>query len=113
MKVAALDDPDYVINEADVTAGKGLAIQCAACHGIAMQATGTPGPDLRESGIALQLDSFTTLLREGPLLENGMPRFDRLSDTEIRQIHAYIRAKAREELGLRKRDNVLPGNVKL
>jgi quinohemoprotein ethanol dehydrogenase len=113
MKVAALDDPDYVINEADVTAGKGLAIQCAACHGIAMQATGTPGPDLRESGIALQLDSFTTLLREGSLLESGMPRFDRLSDTEIRQIHAYIRAKAREELGLRKRDNVLPGNVKL
>ena len=113
MKVHAVDDPAYVINEADVVAGKQLAVSCAACHGIALQATGTPGPDLRESAIALQLDSLTQLLKTGPLMDRGMPKFDKLTDVQIRQIHAYIRAKAREQLGLRQKDNSRPGNVKL
>jgi quinohemoprotein ethanol dehydrogenase len=113
MKVHAVDDPSLVLNEADVQAGKALSVQCAACHGIALQATGTPGPDLRESGIALRLDTFSQLLKSGALLEQGMPRFEKLTDEQIRQIHAYIRAKAREELGLRKRDNSRPGNVRL
>src|SRR5262249_48060540 len=65
MKVHAVDDPALVLNEADVQAGKGLSVQCAACHGIALQATGTPGPDLRESGIALRLDTFSQLLKSG------------------------------------------------
>lgn len=113
MKVHAVDDPAYVINEADVAAGKQLAVSCAACHGIALQATGTPGPDLRESAIALQLDTLTQLLKTGPLMDRGMPKFDKLTDVQIRQIHAYIRAKAREQLGLRQKDNSRPGNVKL
>ena len=64
----------------------------------------TPGPDLRESGIALDLAGFTELLKTGSLMERGMPRFEYLTDDQIRAIHAYIRAKAREELGLRKAD---------
>ena len=113
MKVHAVDDPDLVLNEADVQAGKALAVACAACHGIGLQATGTPGPDLRESAIALRLDTFSELLKGGMLMENGMPRFDKLTDTQIRQIHAYIRAKAREQLGTRQKDNSRPGNVRL
>ncbi len=100
--VHALDDPDYTIVEADVDAGRALSVRCAACHGVGMHATGTPGPDLRESAIALQLDSLTTLLKSGALIERGMPAFPMLSDTEIRQLHAYIRARAREALGTRK-----------
>lgn len=102
MTVHAVDDPALVLNETDVKAGQALSIQCAACHGVGMQATGTPGPDLRESGIALQLDSFSDLLKSGSLMERGMPRFDALSDAQIRQLHAYIRAKSREVLGTRK-----------
>ena len=85
-------------------AGWGLSVRCAACHGVGMQSAGTPGPDLRESGIALQLDTLSELLKSGALLERGMPRFEMLSDDEIRQLHAYIRARAREALGTRKPD---------
>jgi quinohemoprotein ethanol dehydrogenase len=113
MKVHAVDDPSLVLNEADVQTGKQLTVQCAACHGIALQATGTPGPDLRESGIALRLDTLTQLLRSGALMEHGMPKFDKLTDEQIRQIYAYIRAKAREQLGTRPKDDSRPSNVRL
>ena len=83
-------------------------MQCAACHGVGLQATGTPGPDLRESAIALKLDSFTTLLRSGALLEQGMPRFQQLTDDQIRELYAYVRAKAREALGRRAKDDTAP-----
>jgi quinohemoprotein ethanol dehydrogenase len=101
-QVNALDDPEYVINEADVAAGRALSVQCAACHGVGMYATGTPGPDLRESAIALKLDTLTELLKTGSLMSSGMPRFENLTDAQIRQLHAYIRARAREALGKRK-----------
>ncbi len=99
--IKALDDPKLVLNEADVATGRALFIQCAACHGVGLQSTGTPGPDLRESAIAVNLDTFRTILKEGPLMERGMPRFEMLTDDQIRQLHAYIRAGAREVLGTR------------
>ncbi len=40
------------------------------------------------------------MLREGRM-EKGMPQFKWLSDDQIRQLHAYLRARAREVLGLR------------
>lgn len=107
LKVAALDDPDLVIDEADVAAGRTLSVRCAACHGVGMHATGTPGPDLRESAIALNFETFSQLLKDGTLLERGMPKFQMLSDEEIRQLHAYIRARAREALGERKESDVV------
>jgi quinohemoprotein ethanol dehydrogenase len=103
MTVYALDDPNLVLDEADVAAGRALSVRCAACHGVGLQATGTPGPDLRESAIALNYEAFRALLKEGPLLERGMPRFDTLTDEEIRQLYTYIRAQAREVLGKRSR----------
>jgi quinohemoprotein ethanol dehydrogenase len=106
--VHALDDPKLELNEADITAGRALSVQCAACHGVGLQATGTPGPDLRESAIALKLGTFTTLLKSGALLEQGMPRFQQLTDDQIRQLYAYVRAKAREALGKRSKDDTAP-----
>ncbi len=106
--VHALDDPALKLNEDDVLAGRGLSVQCAACHGVGLQATGTPGPDLRESAIALDLDSFRALLQSGALMSRGMPRFENLTEDQIRQLHAYIRAKAREALGKREKDDTAP-----
>jgi quinohemoprotein ethanol dehydrogenase len=102
MTIHAVDDPSLVISEDDVSAGRALSVQCAACHGVGFYSPGAPGPDLRESGIALSLDSFSQLLKSGALMQNGMPRFQYLSDEQIRQLHAYIRARAREVLGTRK-----------
>jgi len=101
MKVAALDDPELVIDEADAAAGKQISLACMSCHGAGFRGAGAPGPDLRESAIGLRLDTFTQILKEGRM-ENGMPQFKWLSDTQIRQLHAYLRVRAREALGLRK-----------
>lgn len=104
MTIHALDVPGLVLDPTDVAAGRALSIRCAACHGVGLHSTGTPGPDLRESAIALDFDSFRSLLREGPLMERGMPRFDELQEREIRQLHAYIRSRARDALGGHNRD---------
>jgi quinohemoprotein ethanol dehydrogenase len=94
----ALDDPSLPLDEADVRAGHALYFQCAICHGLNLHSTGSPAPDLRESAIALRLESLSTLLHQGTLLSSGMPRFDTLSEEQIKQIHAYIRAGARKAL---------------
>jgi len=99
-KVYALDDPDLVIDEADVTAGRNLSVACMSCHGAGFKGGGAPAPDLRESEIALRLDTFTQMLRTGRM-EKGMPQYQWLSEDQIRQLHAYIRARAREALGKR------------
>ncbi len=112
MKVDALDDAALVLNEADVAAGRALSVQCAACHGIGFHATGTPGPDLRESAIALRLDTFAPFVKAGRM-DAGMPSFPTLTDDQLRQLHAYIRAQAREVLGLRKASDTPPPNARL
>jgi quinohemoprotein ethanol dehydrogenase len=99
-QVHALDDPDLVLHEADVQAGKQLSIVCMACHGAGFRGGGAPGPDLRESAIALRLDTFTQFVHAGRM-ERGMPQFASLSDEQLRQLHAYIRSRAREALGRR------------
>ena len=38
-------------------------------------------------------------------MERGMPRFEMFTDEQIRQLHAYIRAGARESLGKRQLSN--------
>jgi quinohemoprotein ethanol dehydrogenase len=106
--VHALDNAGLKLDEADVTAGRALSVQCAACHGVGLQATGTPGPDLRESAIALNLTSFSALLKNGYLIQQGMPRFQYLTDDQINDLYSYIRAKAREALGKRPKDNAAP-----
>ena len=41
-------------------------------------------------------------------MSRGMPRFENLTEDQIRQLHAYIRAKAREALGKREKDDTAP-----
>jgi len=101
MTVHALDDPALVLDEDDVRAGRALWIRCASCHGVGLQSTGTPGPDLRESSLSLRLDAFKHLVENGRM-ERGMPRFDTLTDEQIRQLHAYVRARARDILRTRR-----------
>ena len=100
MKIHALDDPSLVLNEADVAAGRSFHIVCASCHGAGFRAAGAPGPDLRESAIALNAESFAQYVRAGAP-DRGMPPFEWLSEDQMRQLHAYVRARAREALGTR------------
>ena len=99
MKVEAVDDPRLKIREADVEAGRRLFMMCAPCHGRDLVSAGAPGPDLRESKIALDPDNFWSVVHDGALIQHGMPRFEMLTRTQAMQIYAYIRAGAREALG--------------
>lgn len=101
-EVKALDDPDLQLDPGDVQAGAGLFARCAGCHGGGARSSGAPGPDLRESAVALDAGTLFTALHQGTYLASGMPPFDDLSRDEVRQIHAYIRDRARAALAGRK-----------
>lgn len=99
LKVVVLDKPDLKIDYAQATQGAlTFGVTCAVCHGLGTRSGGL-APDLRESGIALEFESFAGLLANGGMEPNGMPRFADLSPEEVRLLYTYIRAKAREEKG--------------
>jgi len=111
LSVKALDNPSLQLNEHDVKAGAFLYLaNCAGCHGPGLKGAGT-APDLRESTLALNVDGIWSVAHDGSLLPVGMPKFDALTRNEISQIYLYIRAGAREALGLRKADDAGGGKL--
>ncbi len=97
LTVHALDDPTVKIDAAAAEAGSVLyRSNCAYCHGRLLVSPGSPGPDLRESPGALGWDSFRAVLKDGTLVPRLMPKFDELSDEQLRDLFMYIRAGARE-----------------
>jgi quinohemoprotein ethanol dehydrogenase len=110
LTVRALDDPSLQIDEADVAAGRATyTLMCSACHGLKLRSPGAPGPDLRESPMTLRVESMKPVLKDGALMSRGMPKFGMLSDKQIQQLHAYIRAGAHEALGTRPPSDVPVG----
>ena len=100
--VRALDVPGLVLADSDVEAGRTLYAKfCSQCHGLDARGAGGPGPDLRESPLALEWEAFRTVVRDSTLLSRGMRPVDHLDDAQTAQVYAYVRAKAREALGLR------------
>jgi quinohemoprotein ethanol dehydrogenase len=97
LNIQPVDDPNLEINPTDAAAGAKLARRCWGCHGGNLQSAGT-APDLRESTIALDPQSFWAVVHEGVLIQNGMPEFDNFTRDEVNQIRAYIRTRAREAL---------------
>lgn len=103
LTVKALDDPDLVLDENDIAVGSQIYNSvCSSCHGLHLRAAGGPAPDLRESAIALTEAGMFKVLHDGALMPRGMPGYKSYTDTQVRQLHAYIRAGAREVLGKRK-----------
>ena len=95
--VRPVDDPALVRDPAAVAAGAKLFLPCSGCHGGQAQSAGAPGPDLRESAIALDRALFAKVVRDGASLPKGMPRFADFSDAQLDQLYSYIRSRAREE----------------
>ena len=99
LSVDALDDPEFKLDPADVQAGARQYVPCSVCHGPQLRSPGAPAPDLRESAIALREEDLWAVVHDGALRSRGMPRFEELTREQVRQIHAYIRAGARQALG--------------
>ena len=90
-------DPGFVPDPARVAAGRPLFAQCSGCHGKDGQSSGAPGPDLRESALLLDADSFRAVVHEGALLPRGMPRFPALDDEKLEHVRHFLRAMAHKE----------------
>lgn len=101
MSVHALDVPQLTITADEVEKGRMLSIYCVACHGPNFVAAGSPGPDLRESKLALTEDGVWSVLNQGLLMQRGMPRYEQLTRDQVHAIYLTIRSSAREALGLK------------
>jgi quinohemoprotein ethanol dehydrogenase len=86
------------LDPADVEAGKKLYMNCILCHGRELVGAGAPGPDLRESRLAVDRNAFWSVVHDGALMKQGMPRFETLTREQVDQLYSYIRAGAREAL---------------
>jgi quinohemoprotein ethanol dehydrogenase len=95
--VHAVDDPALQIDARQAAEGSRLYhFSCSSCHGGQLQSTGSIAPDLRESVLALNWPSFRSVLHDGLLASAGMPKYDELSDEDLRSIYLYVRQGSRE-----------------
>jgi quinohemoprotein ethanol dehydrogenase len=90
-----VDDPKLKLDPAQVEAGHQLFLACAACHGRSVVGAGGPGPDLRESQAALDPNVLYSIVHDGALIENGMPKLP-FPRQQTDAIWAYIRDAARK-----------------
>lgn len=80
-----------------------------SCHGIGLKSMGSPGPDLRESGVALDRVTFTEFLRSGAMAASGMPSFPEITDREAGDLYMYIRSGARDAINRRESKDTKAG----
>jgi quinohemoprotein ethanol dehydrogenase len=83
----------------EAAAGRGFLLyhgsSCAVCHGGEAVSNGAGGPDLRESKLTMDYASFRAIVADGAALPLGMPMFSDLSESELRDVHAYLRQQTR------------------
>ncbi len=85
--------PDFQIDPTEAKAGAHEYVRCTLCHGMAAVAGGN-APDLRASRVLLSHAAFAHVVREGALVDRGMPRFPELSDAQLDAIRHYVRSQA-------------------
>jgi quinohemoprotein ethanol dehydrogenase len=89
--------PEFKIDSSLVEAGSHEYVRCLLCHGTAVVAGGN-APDLRASPVVLSAAGFAAIVRDGALVNRGMPQFAELSDAQLDSLRHYVRAKARQSL---------------
>jgi quinohemoprotein ethanol dehydrogenase len=96
--ILAVDDATLAISATQAKSGaKVYALRaCARCHGLNLENAASFAPDLRESTAAVDWNAFSAVVREGALVAEGMPRFDDLTDDELRALYMYVRQQARD-----------------
>jgi quinohemoprotein ethanol dehydrogenase len=102
MQIAALDNPDEVIDPAMAAGGKAMFLACAACHGKGLVSAGGPAPDLRESAIPLDKEAFRAVVMDGLLIDRGMPKISYFDAPKIEMIRQYIRQGQRAAIAAQK-----------
>ncbi len=109
--VHAVDDPALQIDVTRATQGAGLfTLRCSGCHGIRAESAGPPAPDLRESRLALNRDTFVRVVHDGILVSHGMPGFTDLDEGQLDGLYEYVRSVARGALVQRPSSDLKTGN---
>jgi quinohemoprotein ethanol dehydrogenase len=94
VRLNAADDPDFRLDPAAAKAGEAIYVRnCMLCHGISV-ISGTHAPDLRRSKLPQSAEAFASIVHDGILVANGMPRFDELTDKQRNDLRQYIRGEA-------------------
>jgi quinohemoprotein ethanol dehydrogenase len=88
-------DPDFILDDELVLQGTNVYNRCYNCHGSNMYSGGM-APDLRASQIVLNKESFSSVVRDGALTQNGMPSFPDISDEQLEALRHFIRKRARD-----------------
>ena len=87
------NDPDYRSDPQSAERGKMVYLgHCAICHGYDVVSAGF-APDLRTSPIALSEAAFRSVVKDGLLLNNGMPQFGEFSAAQLGDLRQYIRSE--------------------
>lgn len=90
------DNPGFRVDPALAKLGAATyGDYCAGCHG-ANAMSGGSAPDLLRSAIALDIATFTQVVKTGPLVSRGMPKFGEIPDTAVKAIAHFLRQRARE-----------------
>lgn len=96
------DDKAFRLDPAQVKPGAAAyADYCAPCHGANALSGGT-APDLLRSPMPLDVAGFTAMVKQGPLVARGMPKFEELPDTTLAAITHYLRQRARKVAAMQK-----------
>ena len=95
-RAVAVADPGYRPDPASAAHGEAIYnARCVVCHGGGAAAAG-PAPDLRTSPAIVDAALFTTIVHDGALVVQGMPRFAELSAADRDGLRQWLRSKARE-----------------
>jgi quinohemoprotein ethanol dehydrogenase len=90
-----MDAPDFIVNEELAEIGATEYLSCRSCHGPNAIAGGM-APDLRASPIPLNETAFRMVVRDGLMIEMGMPAFPDITYEQLQMIRHFIRMKADE-----------------
>jgi len=93
-RIKPIADPGYKPDAS--LAAKGAMVvgrRCIQCHGLGLVAAGI-APDLRASAVPQDAEAFRSVVQQGALVANGMPRFDDLSEDELNAARQFIRSQA-------------------
>ncbi|MEZ5687359.1 MAG: PQQ-dependent dehydrogenase, methanol/ethanol family [Caenibius sp.] len=92
------DDPDFKPDAAAEARGATVYYavgNCVNCHGID-GVSGGGAPKLVRSPVIFSQDAFASVVRDGALLSNGMPRVKNLSDQQMDDLRQFLRKNAHD-----------------
>ncbi len=93
-KAQPIADPTFRADARLAATGASVyGVRCLVCHGLDVKAAGL-APDLRASPVPQDKAAFESVVHDGALVPNGMPRFEELTQAELDGVRQYLRTAA-------------------